>query len=79
MSKSSRVRVKHKGQVTIPSELRSRLGMEEGAILEVEESKGAIILRLVPPLKAGRVVGAKVYEQVIRELDQTRKDWRWPE
>lgn len=76
MSKSSQVRVKHKGQVTIPSELRSRLGMEEGAILEVEELKGAIILRPLPPLKGGRVVGAEVYEQVIRELDRTRQDWR---
>jgi AbrB family looped-hinge helix DNA binding protein len=76
MSKSSQVRVKHKGQVTIPSELRIRLGIEEGALLEVEEQRGAIVLRPAPPLKGGKVVGEETHQQVIGELDQSRRDWR---
>ncbi len=76
MSKSSQVRVKHKGQVTIPSELRARLGIEEGALLEVEEQRGVIVLKPVPPLKGGKVVGEETHKQVIRELDQLRRDWR---
>lgn len=76
MSKSSQVRVKRKGQVTIPSELRARLGIEEGALLEVEEQKGAIVLKPAPPLEGGEVVGEETHRQVIRELDRLRRDWR---
>ena len=56
MQKLAQVRVKRKGQVTIPSELRVRLGIDEGAILEIEEQKGTIMLRPAPPLKGGKVV-----------------------
>jgi AbrB family looped-hinge helix DNA binding protein len=76
MKKSSLVRVKRKGQVTIPSELRSKLGIEEGAILEVKEEEGAITLRPTPRLKAGKAVGEDEYKKVIRELDEGRRDWR---
>ena len=76
MSKSSLVRVKHKGQVTIPSELRARLGIEEGALLEVEERRGAIVLKPAGPLKGGKVVGEETHQRVIAELDQLRSDWR---
>ena len=50
----SRVRVKRKGQVTIPLELRSKLGIEEGAILDVKAEDGAIIMKLPPPIRTGR-------------------------
>jgi len=69
-SELSQIRVKRKGQVTIPLELRSRLGIEEGTLLEVEEEKGAVVLRLAPGLKTGNVVGEKRYREVIEELDR---------
>lgn len=70
------VRVRHKGQVTIPLELRSRLGIEEGALLEVEEEKGAVVLRLAPRLRGGKVVGERQYREVIGDLDRLRRNWR---
>ncbi|TLX95314.1 MAG: AbrB/MazE/SpoVT family DNA-binding domain-containing protein [Thaumarchaeota archaeon] len=76
VSKSSQVRVKRKGQVTIPSVIRARLGIEEGSLLEVEEQRGAIVLKPAPPLKGGKVVGEETHKQVIRELDRLRRDWR---
>ena len=76
MQKLVQVRVKRKGQVTIPSELRIKLGIEEGALLEVEEQKGMIMLRPAPPLKGGKVVGEDAHKQIIGELDQLRRDWR---
>jgi len=72
----SHVRVKRKGQVTIPQELRSKLGIEEGALLEIGEEGGVILLRPVPKLNGGRAIGEKEYSQVIKELDQMRRDWR---
>jgi AbrB family looped-hinge helix DNA binding protein len=72
----SQVRVKRKGQVTIPIELRSQLGIKEGALLEAKEEEGTIVLRPTPRIKGGRVVGEKEHKQVIRELDRLRMDWR---
>ena len=62
MKKSSQVRVKRKGQVTIPLEFRSKLGIEEGALLEIKEEEGAIVLKPTPRLEAGKVVGEVGYE-----------------
>lgn len=76
MNRLSQVRVKRKGQVTIPLELRSKLGIDEGALLEVKEEKGAILLKPAPRLKAGRVVGEEEYKGVISELDKLRREWR---
>jgi AbrB family looped-hinge helix DNA binding protein len=76
VNKSSQVRVKRKGQVTIPFDLRSKLGIEEGALLEIEEERGTIVLRPTPPLKGGKVVGEEKHKQVIDELEQLRRDWR---
>jgi len=62
--------------VTIPSVLRSRLGIQEGALLKVAEREGAIILTPTPPLEGGKVVGEAKHKQLIDELDQMRRHWR---
>jgi AbrB family looped-hinge helix DNA binding protein len=76
MQKLAQVRVKRKGQVTIPSELRVKLRIEEGTLLEIEERKGMIMLKPAPPLEGGKVVGEDAHKQIIGELDQLRSDWR---
>ena len=75
MYKSSHVRVKRKGQVTIPMKLRSKLGIEEGALLEIKEEEGAIVLKPTPRLEGGKVAGEENHKQVICELDQLRRTW----
>jgi AbrB family looped-hinge helix DNA binding protein len=72
----SRVRVKHKGQVTIPQELRKELGIEEGAILEITTEDGALVLKPAPRLEAGEPVGEEEYKKIIAELDKGRRNWR---
>jgi AbrB family looped-hinge helix DNA binding protein len=74
--KLSQVRVKRKGQVTIPLDLRSKLGIEEGALLEIKEEKGTIVMKPTPRLKAGKVVGEEEYKKIISELDEGRRNWR---
>ncbi len=76
MIKLSRVRVKRKGQVTIPLELRSKLGIEEGAILEVTTQDGEIVLKPLPPLEPGKPVGEEEHKKIIEELDALRRNWR---
>jgi AbrB family looped-hinge helix DNA binding protein len=72
----SRVRVKRKCQVTIPLELRSKLGIEEGVILEVKAEDGALIMKPLPPIEPGEVVGEEEFKKIIAELDARRRNWR---
>jgi len=69
----AQLRIKRKGRVSIPSELRVKLGIDEGALLEIEEQKGTIVLRPTTALKGGEVVGEGAYEQIIDELDRLRR------
>ena len=57
-------------------ELRSKLGIEEGALLELEEKEGTIIMKPAPRLEPGEPVGEEEYKRLIRELDQLRRNWR---
>ena len=74
--KLSRVRVKHKGQVTIPQEMRNKLGIEEGAILEIATEDDKIVLKPLPPLEPGEPVGEEEQKKLIDELDTLRRRWR---
>ncbi len=72
----SNVKVKRKGQVTIPVELREKFMLREGSILEVEEQPRGILLRPASPPEAGEVVGEKAYRKILDELDDMRRKWR---
>ncbi len=76
VQKLSHVRVKRKGQVTIPLQLRLKLGIEEGAILEIKEEEGIITLKPTLRLKAGKAVGEEEYKKIVCELDEDRSNWR---
>ena len=76
MKKSTLVRVKRKGQVTIPSDIREEFGLEEGSVLRVQKERNGILLQMVQPLSAGDVVGNTEYESVLGELDDLRRNWR---
>ena len=72
----SKVRVKRKGQVTIPQEIRAKLGIEEGAILEIQTQDDTIVLKHAPRLEAGEVVGEEEHKRIMDELDRLRRNWR---
>ncbi len=73
----SQVKVKRKGQVTIPIELRRKFRIEEGSLLKAEEREEGILLKAVAPVKAGDVVGERAYRDIVHELDELRrKKWR---
>jgi AbrB family looped-hinge helix DNA binding protein len=76
MNKLSKVRVKRKGQVTIPLDLRSALGIEEGVVLEIKAKDGSLIMTPEPSIEPGKVVGEEEYEKIIAELDKGWRNWR---
>ncbi|HEY7733672.1 MAG TPA: AbrB/MazE/SpoVT family DNA-binding domain-containing protein [Nitrososphaera sp.] len=71
-----RVRVKRKGQVTVPAHIREKMNISEGTLLEVREHPQGILLRPLSDIKIGRIVGKKRYDKIIQELDQLRNEWR---
>jgi AbrB family looped-hinge helix DNA binding protein len=75
VTKLSRVRVKRKGQVTIPQELRIQFGIEEGAILEIAAEDDKITLKPLPPLEPGEPVGEEEFKKILAELEERRRNW----
>ena len=45
MESKTSVVVSSRGQITLPAELRHRLGIREGGVVTLEERNGALILR----------------------------------
>jgi len=76
VEKLPKVRVKHKGQVTIPQQYRTELGIEEGIILEVTREDDKLILKRLPPLEPREPVGEEEQKQLLNELDALRRRWR---
>jgi len=72
----SNVKVKRKGQVTIPLEMRERFKIQEGSLLEVQAHEKGILLRPASPLQGGEVVGEEAYRKILQELAALRKKWR---
>mgnify|MGYP003760117705 CR=1 FL=1 len=76
VKKLSRARVKRKGQVTIPQELRAQFGIEEGAIIEFTSEEDKIIIKPLPPLEPREPVGEEEQKKLLDELDALRRRWR---
>lgn len=70
-----RVRVKRKGQVTIPARIREKMNIDEGTMLEVEERPEGILLKAMSGIKAGEIVGRKEHAKIIGQLDGVRSEW----
>jgi AbrB family looped-hinge helix DNA binding protein len=45
MSEKDTVIVSSRGQITLPAELRQRVGIKQGGVITIEERRGALILR----------------------------------
>jgi AbrB family looped-hinge helix DNA binding protein len=72
-----KVRVKRKGQVTVPAPLRKKMNIDEGMLLEVNEHPDGVLLKPLPRIKFGKIVGRKEHKKIIAELDNLRSnEWR---
>lgn len=78
MSVLRRVRVGRRGVIVIPKEVRDRLGIVEGMVLEMSVEEGKIVLRardLWSELRErGRRLGVDV-DEAERELDEDERPW----
>ena len=71
------VRVKRKGQVTIPAKVRRQYEIEEGDLLGVDtKNPSSIILRVKKLPEPGRAVGSEEQKRILDDLERLRKNWR---
>ncbi len=71
------VKVTRKGQTTIPSEIREKLGIKEGDALAVQATDKHIIFTPVPTLEdmCGIFAGHADVAQLKKEIDKVREDY----
>lgn len=71
------VRVKRKGQVTIPARVRRRYEIEEGDLLTIDtKNPSSIVLRVKKLPEPGRPVGSEEQKRILNDLEKLRKNWR---
>jgi len=68
----TKVVVKRRGQITIPAELRRKLGIQENSKLEIGEVDGKIVLTKRPSIfdLAESGVGKGNVDEIKKELDR---------
>lgn len=70
------VRVKRKGQVTIPVKLRRRFEIEEGDLLTIDaKDSQTIVMKLKRSLEPGSPVGPEQQKKILKDLEKLRKNW----
>ena len=60
-----------KGQVVIPKDVRDRLGLAEGAKLDIVETAAGLLLR---PVRAGKVTREHALARIRKAIDQAPRD-----
>ena len=70
--------VTSKGQIVIPSKIRSRLNIKRGTKLYIEEKRDELILKAVTPAYSERIAGAlstkgKLSKALIQEREKDKK------
>lgn len=76
MVKLPRIRIGLNGRITIPKKLRKELGLEDGAIMNIDKENNRIAITPLPRLEPGEPVGEEEYKKIIAELDEHRRNWR---
>ena len=76
MCMTTEVVVTRKGQVTIPVEIRRKLGIEEKSKVEIVEQEGVVVIRKRPSIfdLAGSGAGKGNVDDLKRMLDQMRDE-----
>lgn len=69
------IKVRQKGQITLPNKLRQKYKLEAGTLLEVHERPEGMLLQPVGALEPGKVIGTEQYQKIITELEETRRKW----
>jgi AbrB family looped-hinge helix DNA binding protein len=75
MSMSDKVKVGMRGQVVIPKKLRKKYNIEEGIIMEIEETNEGLLLKPFNPVAEMKGLGKGVFGDPVKYQKKLREDW----
>jgi AbrB family looped-hinge helix DNA binding protein len=74
-SVSEKVKVGMRGQVVIPKKLRKKHGIEEGIILEIDDTKEGLLLKPFNPVAEMKGLGKGVFGDPVKYQKKSRQEW----
>ncbi len=72
---TEKVKVGVRGQVVIPSKLRKKHGIEQGIILEIDDTKEGLLLKPYDPVTEMKGLGKGVFGDPIKYQKKLREEW----
>lgn len=70
-----KVKVGLRGQVVIPKKLRKKLNIENGIILEIEETEVGLLLKPYNPVAEMKGLGKGVFGEPVKYQKKLRREW----
>ncbi len=71
-----KVRVGSRGEIVIPLQLRKKLAIKHGLVLELEETREGIVLKPYDALRKGRGLGKGVFGDPVAYQRKLRREWK---
>jgi AbrB family looped-hinge helix DNA binding protein len=72
---SETVKVGKRGQIVIPKKLRKKYNIEEGIIIEIDETKEGLLLKPFNPVAELKGLGKGVFGDPVKFQKKPREDW----
>ena len=72
---SEKIKVGMRGQVVIPKKLRKKFNIENGIILEIDETKEGLLLKPFNPVVEMKGLGKGVFGDPVKYQKKLREEW----
>ena len=72
---SEKIKVGMRGQVVIPKKLRKKFNIENGVILEIDETKEGLLLKPFNPVVEMKGLGKGVFGDPVKYQKKLREEW----
>ena len=72
---AEQVKVGLRGQVVFPERLRKKLNIENGVILEIEETTEGLLLKLRNPVAELKGIGKNIFGEPLLYQRKLRDEW----
>ena len=72
---SEKIKVGMRGQVVIPKKLRKKYNIENGVILEVDDTEEGLLLKPYNPVAELKGVGKGLFGDPIKYQKRLREEW----
>ena len=72
---SEKVKVGMRGQVVIPIKLRKKYNIEEGIIIEIDETNEGLLLKPFNPIAEMKGLGKGIFGDPVKFQKKLRNEW----